>query len=84
MRVKEILTRKDISSGRKRVTGLVTECGATINSDVVVLCAGQWTRQLAAKCNVNVPLHSAEHFYVITKPIEGVDSNLCVMRDPDV
>jgi 4-methylaminobutanoate oxidase (formaldehyde-forming) len=38
---------------------------------------------MGAACGVNVPLHSAEHFYVITKAIEGCDLNLPVFRDPD-
>ena len=31
-----------------------------------------------------MPLHSAEHFYVITKAIEGCNLDLPVFRDPDV
>jgi len=38
---------------------------------------------LAATTGVNVPLHSAEHWYSITKPIEGVTLDLPVLRDPD-
>ncbi|MFC6342847.1 FAD-dependent oxidoreductase, partial [Nocardioides hankookensis] len=33
--------------------------------------------------DVPVPLHSAEHFYVVTEPIEGVHPDLPIMRDPD-
>ena len=32
---------------------------------------------------VAVPLYSSEHFYVVTKPIKGVDPMLPIMRDPD-
>ena len=32
---------------------------------------------------VTVPLHSAEHFYVVTEPIDGVHPDLPVLRDPD-
>jgi glycine cleavage system aminomethyltransferase T len=32
---------------------------------------------------VTVPLHSAEHFYVVTEPIEGTHRNLPILRDPD-
>ena len=55
----------------------------TIACDVVANCAGQWARQLGAKSGVNIPLHSAEHFYVVTEPIKGVYPMLPVMRDPD-
>ena len=32
-------------------------------------------------CGVNIPLHAAEHFYVVTEPIEGLPSNLPVLRE---
>ena len=34
-------------------------------------------------CGVNVPMHSAEHFYVVTERIDGVRPDLPVLRDPD-
>jgi len=41
-------------------------------------------RQLAATIGVNVPLHSAEHYYIITKgKFPGVHPMLPVIRDPD-
>ena len=33
---------------------------------------GQWAKQVGALAGVTVPLHSAEHFYVVTDQIEGV------------
>jgi glycine/D-amino acid oxidase-like deaminating enzyme len=50
---------------------------------VVVNCAGQWAKQVGAMCGVTVPLHSAEHFYVVTERIDGVHPDLPVLRDPD-
>ena len=32
---------------------------------------------------VTVPLHSAEHFYVVTEPFAGVHPDLPILRDPD-
>lgn len=32
---------------------------------------------------MNFPLHSTEHYYIVTKPIEGVTSMLPVIRDHD-
>ena len=49
----------------------------------LVNCAGQWARQFGALAGVNVPLWSAEHFYVVTDRIEGVHPMLPVLRDPD-
>ena len=54
-----------------------------IASEIVVNCAGQWARQLGALAGVNVPLWSAEHFYIVTDRIDGVHPMLPVLRDPD-
>ena len=42
-----------------------------IACEVVVNCAGQWARQFGALAGVNVPLYSAEHFYIVTDRIDG-------------
>ncbi|HXX82407.1 MAG TPA: FAD-dependent oxidoreductase [Casimicrobiaceae bacterium] len=54
-----------------------------LTCEALVNCAGQWAREFGACSNVNVPLYSAEHFYIVTKPIPGVHPDLPVMRDPD-
>ncbi|MSP95882.1 MAG: FAD-dependent oxidoreductase [Betaproteobacteria bacterium] len=54
-----------------------------VSCSILVNCTGQWARAFGAMAGVNVPLHSAEHFYVVTERIAGVDSMLPVMRDPD-
>ena len=64
------------------VVGLETTAG-NIACETVALCAGQWSRDLGRKAGVTVPLHSAEHFYIVTKRIAGVTPDLPVMRDPD-
>jgi 4-methylaminobutanoate oxidase (formaldehyde-forming) len=50
---------------------------------VVVDCAGQWAREVAALAGVNVPLVSVQHQYIVTEAIEGVARNLPTLRDPD-
>ncbi len=65
-----------------RVTGVQTQFG-DIEAEVVVNCAGQWAKQVGAMAGVTVPLHSAEHFYVVTEQIDGVRPDLPVLRDPD-
>ncbi len=74
------------------VTGVLTENGKAVGiqttqgevrCEVLVNCAGQWARQFGYLAGVNVPLFSAEHFYIVTGKIEGVLPNLPVMRDPD-
>ena len=54
-----------------------------IACEVIVNCAGQWARQFGALAGVSVPLWSAEHFYIVTDRIEGVQPMLPVIRDPD-
>ena len=54
-----------------------------IKAEVVVNCAGQWAKQVGRMCGVTVPLHSAEHMYIVTGRIEGVHPDLPVLRDPD-
>jgi len=67
---------------RGRVTGVRTSQG-DVACEVLVNCAGQWARQFGRLAGVNVPLYSAEHFYIVTDRITGVHPMLPVMRDPD-
>ena len=65
------------------IRAVVTNRGR-IECAKVVICAGQWTRDLAATVGVNVPLVSVEHQYVITEPLSPeVPRNLPTLRDPD-
>ncbi|HVQ19286.1 MAG TPA: FAD-dependent oxidoreductase, partial [Actinomycetes bacterium] len=64
------------------VTGVETERG-TIECEKVVIAAGLWGRELSAKAGVMVPLQAAEHYYLLTEPIEGVTSQLPVIEDPE-
>ncbi|MGX7680536.1 GcvT family protein [Jatrophihabitans sp. DSM 45814] len=54
-----------------------------IEAEIVINCAGQWAKAIGAMCGVTVPLHSAEHFYVVTDQVEGVTRNQPILRDPD-
>lgn len=65
------------------VLGVRLSDGRMIEAPRVVLSAGMWSRELAARVGVTVPLHAAEHFYVVTEPIEGLSPNTPVLRDPD-
>ena len=64
------------------VTGVRTDAG-DVEAEIVVNCAGQWAKAVGAMAGVTVPLHSAEHFYVVTEPIAGVDRMMPILRDPD-
>src|SRR2546426_91130 len=65
----------------KTVTGVHTPYG-DIEAEYVVNCAGMWARQLGALAGVNVALQAAEHYYLVTEPIDGVDGTLPVLEDP--
>lgn len=65
-----------------RVTGVRTDRG-DVEAEIVVNCAGQWAKQVGEMAGVNVPLHSAEHFYVVSEAIDGVHPDLPILRDPD-
>jgi len=65
-----------------RATGVELDDGF-IAADTVVLCAGMWSHRLAADVGVAVPLHAAEHFYIVTEPIAEVPRNLPVLRVQD-
>ena len=77
---------------KTRVTGVTTRDGVAVGvetaqgdiaCEVVINCAGQWARQFGRLAGVTVPLYSAEHMYIVTKPIDGVERDLPMMRDPD-
>ncbi len=74
------------------VTGIVTRggrvvavetAGGSINCDAVALCAGLWSRKVAALAGAEVPLWPCEHFYLLTKPVEGIAGNLPTLSDHD-
>jgi 4-methylaminobutanoate oxidase (formaldehyde-forming) len=67
---------------RGRATGVETPEGF-IAADTVVLCAGMWSHRIARDCGVAVPLHAAEHFYIVTEPMKGLPGNLPVLRVQD-
>jgi glycine cleavage system T protein len=64
------------------VTGVSTDRGE-IACEYVVNCTGMWARELAGQNGVVMPNHAAEHFYLITEEIPGLDPDLPVLRSPD-
>lgn len=64
-----------------RVTGVETEKG-TVLAEVVVNCAGLWSREVGRLAGVNVPLQAAEHYYLISEPVAGLHPHMPILRDP--
>lgn len=54
-----------------------------IMADAVVNAAGMWGRELGDQAGAVVPLHAAEHFYIVTEGIEGISPTMPVLRDPE-
>ena len=73
----ETITIKNGKVSGVRVNGQDIEC------EYVVLATGMWSRQIGEKIGVSIPLYPAEHFYVITEPIENLSPKLPVIRDFD-
>ena len=69
-----------INKENGHVTGVVTDKGE-IKAEIVVNCAGLWGRKLGKLAGVNVPLQAAEHYYLLTQPIEGVHAELPIIED---
>ncbi|WP_342620100.1 FAD-dependent oxidoreductase [Rhodoferax sp. GW822-FHT02A01] len=65
-----------------RAVGVRTARGE-IRADYVVNCGGMWAHELGAQTGTTVPLHAAEHFYIVTEPMAGLHADLPVLRDPD-
>src|SRR5688572_16683258 len=80
-RVVEGVSVTDVLTARGAVTGVRTSAG-DVECEVVVNCAGMWARQLGQRHGVNVPLQAAEHYYLLTGPIEGVSGDWPVLEDP--
>lgn len=64
------------------VSGVVTAQG-TIACETVVNCGGVWAREIGLMAGVSVPLHAAEHMYVVTELIEGLSPDAPIIRDTD-
>jgi len=66
-----------------RVTGVTVAPDLPLEAEVVVLCGGMWSRQLAATAGVAIPLHAVEHHYVVSNPVPDASGNLPCTRDMD-
>jgi 4-methylaminobutanoate oxidase (formaldehyde-forming) len=74
------------------VTGILTQDGkiigvettaGTISCDAIALCTGLWSREVGAMAGAEVPALACEHFYLLTKPIEGIVGNTPTLSDHD-
>ncbi|MCP5088521.1 MAG: FAD-dependent oxidoreductase, partial [Rhodobacteraceae bacterium] len=61
-----------------RVVGVETPDGV-IETQKVLLAGGMWTSRFAKAHGVTVPLHAAEHWYIVTEPVRELPSSLPVL-----
>ena len=71
-----------ILTGNGRIKGVETANG-TVRCDAVAICAGLWSRELGAMAGAEVPVQACEHFYLLTKPVEGIVGNMPTLSDHD-
>ncbi|MFZ2501698.1 MAG: FAD-dependent oxidoreductase [Nocardioides sp.] len=68
------------------VTAVLAQSGndapQRIECDYVVNCAGMWARELGERNGVVIPNTPAEHYYLITDTIDGLDPESPVFEDP--
>ncbi|MEM7017925.1 MAG: FAD-dependent oxidoreductase [Pseudomonadota bacterium] len=81
--IREGVAALELLHDGQRVTGVETSEGTTITADKVILCAGLWSRALAQKSGVALPLYAAEHFYAVTEPVSDLPNPLPTIREPD-
>ena len=75
-----------IALEKGRVSGVTVEHRgdrSEIATDVVVAAAGMFAPEIGRMVGVTVPIVPMAHQYLFTEPIEGVDSTLPQLRDPD-
>ena len=82
VRIFEGVAATGVETRGRRVTGVLTEAGR-IETETVVNSAGMWARQFGALAGVSVPLQAAEHYYLLTDTVPGMDPDLAVIEDPD-
>jgi glycine cleavage system aminomethyltransferase T/glycine/D-amino acid oxidase-like deaminating enzyme len=65
-----------------RVIGVRTGRG-DIACERVLLAGGLWSHKFAKRLGVALPLHAAEHYYIVTEPMPGLARTTPVLGNPD-
>lgn len=74
-----------VIQANRKVKAVKTSSGATTECVYFVNCSGFWARGIGqlSEPYVKVPLHAAEHYYLHTKQIDGLDPMTPIVRDLD-
>ena len=81
VRVVQGVSVTDVLTAGGAVTG-VRVAGQTIECEYVVNCTGMWARELGERNGLVIPNQAAEHYYLITDTIEGIDPDAPIFEDP--
>ncbi|MCP5080675.1 MAG: FAD-dependent oxidoreductase [Alphaproteobacteria bacterium] len=74
------------------VTGILTKGGkvvgvettqGTVRCEAVAVCAGLWSRKTAGLAGAGAPVWPCEHYYLLTKPVDGITGNMPTLSDHD-
>jgi glycine cleavage system aminomethyltransferase T/glycine/D-amino acid oxidase-like deaminating enzyme len=69
-----VLVERILVEHDKAVGGITSE--GEIRAKKVVICGGLWSRDIGGLAGASLPLHAAEHFYIVTEPIADLPRNL--------
>ena len=64
------------------IKGVETDRGV-LRCDALALCTGLWSREVGAMAGAEVPVWPCEHFYLLTRPVEGLTGNVPTLSDHD-
>ncbi len=76
-KVDRLTVEEDLASG------VVLDDGTLIKAKQVVLAGGMWSREFAGQHDISLPLHAAEHFYLVTEPLKSFTAVRPTLRVPD-
>lgn len=62
-----------------RVTGVQTDRGV-IATEKVLIAGGMWSHLFAKAHGITVPLHAAEHFYIVTEPLADLPTGQPILN----
>ena len=85
VRIIEGVSADSVVTQGGRVTGVRVVQGEStvdIECEYAVNAAGMWARELGQRNGVVIPNQAAEHYYLITEPIDGVSPDAPVFEDP--
>ncbi|MCP5087775.1 MAG: FAD-dependent oxidoreductase [Rhodobacteraceae bacterium] len=77
--IREGVTVRQVTMSDGRATGVETDQGS-VAAEFTVNCTGIWAREFADSHGLRLPVQANQHFYVVTDPIDGLTTDLPVLR----